>query len=115
MVAIFLIFLMYWSIKINTSIFIFMLKLFFIIIYVVCCTLILMLALSLITKESKNSKKPKVNFYNILIELRSTKFTTKALIYCFNFLFVSIVLRYQSLYRLALTMFFFTFYLYFEM
>jgi len=115
MVAIFLIFLVYWSIKINSSIFIFMLKLFFIIICVVCCTLILMLAFSLVTKESKNSKKSKVNFYNILIELRSTKFTTKALIYCFGFLFTSIVLWYQSLYRLVLTMFFFAFYLYFEM
>jgi len=105
--TIFLIFLMYWSIIINSSIFICMLKLFFILICVVCCTLILMLAFDLLTKESKNSKKPRINLYNIFIEFQSTKFTTKALIYCFGFLFVSIVLWYQSLYRLALTMFFF--------
>jgi hypothetical protein len=71
MYPIFGILLLYLSLRINNSIFI--LNLFFVIIFIVCCMLIFSLMFKLVTKELKNYKEPVINFYSVFKEFLRTK------------------------------------------
>ena len=90
--SIFGILVLYLSPRINNSICIFILNLFFVIIFIVCCMLIFILAFELVTKEPKNSKKPVINFYTVFTEFSRTKIFTKVSLYSFFYFIVSIIL-----------------------